>query len=221
MQALIIENDKIVIKLSCDGTQITKSNVYLLNFTFTIINFKTTCKTSQGNFILGKFLSFYYLFFLNLLYLYEGMFQIESECNSELKGALKELFKELKEIKFIEINGVNYQIEFKLGGDMKCLALLLGINAANAKFSCCWCHCNLKETVDLSAEWPISRSQALANIQYLANSNGYKYEHLINFIDFDNVVIDMLHLLLRITDRLYELILEKLTLFDKNDSIDI
>ena len=93
MQALIIENDKIVIKLSCDGTQITKSNVYLLNFTFTIINFKTTCKTSQGNFILGKFLSFYYLFFLNLLYLYEGMFQIESECNSELKGALKELFK--------------------------------------------------------------------------------------------------------------------------------
>ena len=75
----------------------------------------------------------------------------------------------------------------------------------------------MKETVDLSAEWPISRSQALANIQYLANSNGYKYEPLISFIDFDNVVIDMLHLLLRITDRLYELILEKLTLFDKND----
>ena len=78
---------------------------------------------------------------------------------------------------------------------------------------------NLKETVDITAEWPISRTQSIANIQFLAKVNGYIYEPILNFIDFDNVVIDMLHLLLRITDRLYELILEKLTLYDKNDSI--
>ena len=147
------------------------------------------------------------------------MFQIESECHSDLKGALKELLDELKEIKQLQINGKHYNLEMKLGGDMKCIALLLGLNAANAKHACCWCHCNLKETVDLTAEWPISRTQSTANIQYLAKENGYKYEPIIQFIDFENVVIDMLHLLLRITDRLYELILEKLTLFDRNDSI--
>ena len=69
-----------------------------------------------------------------------GMFQIELECHDDLKGALKEVLDELKEIKLMEINGKNYKIEMKLGSDMKCIAFLLGLNAANAKHACCWCH---------------------------------------------------------------------------------
>ena len=45
--------DKFIIKLSCDGTLITKSSVHLLNFTFTVVNQSNVCKTARGNYILG------------------------------------------------------------------------------------------------------------------------------------------------------------------------
>ena len=47
--------DSFTIKISCDGTIITRSKVNLLNVSFTIINDKKTCKTAFGNFILGGF----------------------------------------------------------------------------------------------------------------------------------------------------------------------
>lgn len=46
--------EKFIIKISCDGTIITKSKVNILNVSFTIINDKKSCKTAFGNFILGK-----------------------------------------------------------------------------------------------------------------------------------------------------------------------
>ena len=49
------ENNLFIIKLGCDGTIITKSNVHLLNFTFTLINNEKKCKTSHGNNILGMY----------------------------------------------------------------------------------------------------------------------------------------------------------------------
>ena len=149
------------------------------------------------------------------------MFRIESENHAELKNSLKELIEELKRIKNINIENVSYKIVFRLGGDLKALALLLGLNAANSSHACIWCHCNLKERVNLDKEWPISRSQSIAHIQSLAKKDGYKYDPIFDFLEFDEVVIDMLHLLLRITDKCYENLLEKITHFDKNDSISI
>ena len=43
------------IKISCDGTIVTRANVNILNLSFTIINDKKRCKTAFGNFILGMF----------------------------------------------------------------------------------------------------------------------------------------------------------------------
>ena len=149
------------------------------------------------------------------------MFQIDSESYEELKIALKELLQNCKKIKTIEINKVNYKIDMKLGGDMKCLALLMGINAANSKQACLWCKVDLKKPVDLKMQWKFSRSQKEASDSYKNNENGYKYEPIINFIDFYDVVIDMLHLLLRITDQLFLFLLEKLIKFDLNDSVNL
>jgi hypothetical protein len=50
----IIENEPLILKLGGDGTNITKANLKLLNFTFTCINEKNVAKTSKGNYILGK-----------------------------------------------------------------------------------------------------------------------------------------------------------------------
>jgi hypothetical protein len=46
--------DVFKLKISGDGTIITKSNVDLLNYTFTVINDVKTAKTSKGNYSLGK-----------------------------------------------------------------------------------------------------------------------------------------------------------------------
>ena len=49
------ETDKIILKLSGDGKCITRSNIEINNITFTVINDKDRCKTSLGNYILGKY----------------------------------------------------------------------------------------------------------------------------------------------------------------------
>lgn len=50
----LVKNDTFYLKFSGDGTNLTKSSVQLLNFTFTILNDKEMCKTSAGNYILGN-----------------------------------------------------------------------------------------------------------------------------------------------------------------------
>ena len=49
-----VENDTFSVKFSGDGTNITKTSVQLLNFTFTVLNDSDKCKTSSGNYILGN-----------------------------------------------------------------------------------------------------------------------------------------------------------------------
>ena len=50
----LVKNNTFMLKFSGDGTNITKTSVQLLNFTFTVLNEKEICKTSAGNYILGK-----------------------------------------------------------------------------------------------------------------------------------------------------------------------
>ena len=148
------------------------------------------------------------------------MFQIDSENYDELKAALKELLLKLDCVKTVDLNKKNYEVHMTLGGDMKCIALL-GINAANSKQACLWCIFDLKKPVDLDEKWPFSRSHDGANLKFQFNQDGYKHAPIIKFIEFNNVIIDILHLLLRITDQLFICLLENLIRFDLNDSIDI
>jgi len=48
------ETDKIILKLSGDGKSITRTNIEINNITFTVINDRDRCKTSVGNYLLGK-----------------------------------------------------------------------------------------------------------------------------------------------------------------------
>ena len=52
----------------------------------------------------------------------------ESDTVNELKIALTEVIDELKLLKEIVVDGIEYKIEFWLGGDLKFLALILGKN---------------------------------------------------------------------------------------------
>lgn len=50
--------------------------------------------------------------------------------------------------KTIKIESKSYDIEYFLGGDLKFLALVLGVNAATADYPCPWCESEKEKFVD-------------------------------------------------------------------------
>ena len=134
---------------------------------------------------------------------------------------MSEIAAELEQITSINIDGINYDIKKKLGGDLKNMAIIMGIVAANGKYACLWCHINLKETVVVENVYPIVRTQAEAIKNSSTKTLGYFNKPIFKFIEFEDVVIDMLHLHLRITDKLFDCLMEVMTCFDENDDIDL
>ena len=110
-------------------------------------------------------------------------------------------------------------------------AIMYGINSANSSKPCIWCKCDKKKFGDLNQEWSIvdkskgARCLTEAGQKCLEkkalDKQGYIKKPIIDFIDFDNCVIDLLHLFLRITDRLMDLLLGKIKKLDKNESSDL
>ncbi len=109
---LRIRNSHINIRLAGDGTQIG-SNLSVLNFTFGFLDEIKHKACTNPNSVTGNFSL--------------GMFCIKTEDYDDLKTALKEIVDELKVLKTIKIDGKMYTIELYLGGDLKFLALILGM----------------------------------------------------------------------------------------------
>jgi hypothetical protein len=153
------------------------------------------------------------------------MFQINGETYDQLKFCLKEILEQVKEIESINIDGKVFAIKKCFAGDLKFLATIFGINPANSDYPCLWCNCNLRNILDVNAVWPISRShkEALERIPLKTKDQrqGYVREPLVDFVPFDSVLIDTLHLLLRITDKLFDVLFKKFDSYDKSDSVNL
>ena len=76
------------------------------------------------------------------------MFQVQQENYDQIKGCLNQLLNDIKNINTVNINGEIFNIKKSIGGDLKFLASLYGINAANADHPCIWCKVNIKENID-------------------------------------------------------------------------
>ena len=113
--------EKIKIKLSGDGTDV--ANNKLLNICVSFPDFKG-CNTAHGNYTLG-------------------IFEIEKENYDSLKIALKEILVNLKTFKQVVVNGKSFEIDWYLGGDMKFVCIVLGLdgNFTHGKSPCPWCTC--------------------------------------------------------------------------------
>ena len=102
---------------------------------------------------------------------------------------------------------------------MKFLLIMYGLNAANSTFACLWCKCpSDKFYVINHNKWTISdtmkgaRCLKEAHNKYNPKSKdscGYQKEPL-SPIEFVRAVIDMLHMWLRITDKLEDKLVEKI-----------
>ncbi len=175
---IIIKNNTINIRLAGDGTNVAK-HFTVLNFTFGFLdsfkegaldNGTLDANTALGNFILGKY-------------------HIKKECYADLKIALKELSEKLSELKEIQLDGIRYKIEFWLGGDLKFISLVTGINAASSNYPCPWCILHKNQFSNNSFDHSINR--ILSGSEY-----GQLHEPV------ENIIPDVLHMFMRITDKL-------------------
>jgi len=143
------------------------------------------------------------------------MFEIIKENYDELSASLSDLLQLLDNLKSIEINGIKFKIEYFFSSDYKMLLNLYGHKGANSKESCFWCQKNLKEIPNVDEDLLITR-----NLKESYILEGHQ-PRIIKFIEYKNCVVDLLHLLLRVSDHLFELLIAKLIKIDNNSGGDI
>ena len=120
---------------------------------------------------------------------------------------------------------VTYSIQYFLGGDMKFLALVCGIDSTTCTHSCIWCKCPKEERHNMKLKWSITDTQKgartveeMTTLSKLRknNKNRYNcsYQPIFSFIPIHRVVIDTLHSFLRITDVLINLLIRDIRILD-------
>jgi hypothetical protein len=180
------------IKFTGDGFKRSR-NMILFNFNFCIINDVNNCKNPEGHFSIG-------------------LFKIQSENHAYLEDALKTVLKEIEMIESIEIEGQEHKVVKYLSGDLKFLALFMGVMSANSNYPCVWCKCSKRDFKDLTRDFSIIEKQKNARFleeAYELSKNqlfGYKTIPMAKCFPFHFVIIDILHLFLRISDTLIALL---------------
>ena len=75
------------------------------------------------------------------------------EKYTTLKASLSQFFHEVNELiskGTITVDGQDVKLEFFLGGDMKFLLMIMGINSATADYACLWCKIHKDDRWDTS-----------------------------------------------------------------------
>jgi hypothetical protein len=153
-------------------------------------------------------------FLSNIFVYFKGCFQIMQENYDEVNASLTGLINMLRVLQNITINEINFAIKFYLSCDYKQLRILYGQKSSNALFGCVYCRKNLRTRPDFNENLTINRT-LLDPIQE------DERPPIIDFIDFKDTIIDVLHLFLRTTDILFKLLFNKLTDLDQNNGPNI
>lgn len=106
---------------------------------------------------------------------------------------------------------------FFLGGDYKFFLMIMGLNSATADYACLWCEIHKQFRWDTSKDLLFYNKEPLKRImdrikdlcQCKSSNFGCINLPLIN-IDLDHVVPEELHLLLRVTDRTLENVVDEM-----------
>ncbi|PKY53560.1 hypothetical protein RhiirA4_547717 [Rhizophagus irregularis] len=133
------------------------------------------------------------------------------EDYNSLSNAMTQFCHDLRNLKEgLVIDNVKWNFQFYFSSDWKFLAICLGFNSAHSKNFCPWCTIDKSQQGDLSKEWKISKE-----IDKLVEQNNYYKGHirkpLFDMIPLNHWVPDELHVMLRITDRLWSLVIAELT----------
>ena len=198
------------VKLTGDGTRIARG-FSIVNFAFTILE-EGRAQSVLGNHVIA---------ILKIAESYE-----------ELLAGVQDICEEAKDLEVISIKEKVYKIIifWFLGGDLKFLATVCGLDSANAEYACIWCKCPKIQRFDMTLQWSITDInkgartiiiQEISEKAKLPKKSKLRYncsETLIfSFIPIERVVIDHLHLFLRISDVLINLLIRNLQVIDGID----
>ena len=201
-----LKNESTVkVKITGDGTQVSRS-MHVLVLVFTSLDGNENPNSPSGNHVIAMFNA--------------------AEKYEYLSGAVKNIANEIQSTQSITIDGHEFNIEFYLGADIKYLEICLGIKAANAKYSCIWCKCPADERHDTSQSWSSVEDggRTMEEIQCLAlgkstQKYGCIHQPLFPIIPLNRVIPDILHLFLRITDILINLLIQELRRMDAIENL--
>ncbi|RHZ71616.1 hypothetical protein Glove_256g128 [Diversispora epigaea] len=183
-------NPIIHLRISGDGRNVGRKIKHVM-ITFMILNHESHHHNSDYHYTIA---------------LYPG-----TEKYDTLKFILNPFIEELHSLKKdeLEITGILWKFELYFSSDWKFLAICLGLNGPTSKYFCPWCLCSKNQIGDLSKDWCIEKNMDEIFKNY-NNINGHISSPLFCMIPIDNIVFDELHVLLRITDRLWELVLSEI-----------
>ncbi|KAJ8033035.1 hypothetical protein HOLleu_23158 [Holothuria leucospilota] len=197
------ENNTITVKLAGDGTWIGK-HIHVVNVTCAIIN-EGTANSPHGNYP---------------LVIYRG-----SESYSVLKEQLSSVVEVTETFCAFSYGKVTYDISYCIGGDYKFLLCISGLKSASSKYPCLYCKLEKSKFWDKNA---VAANRTVEEIISLSQKSSNPYaccnEPIFTSIPLDRIYIDLLHLFLRISDRLLnQLILEmqRLDSISKNSQVNI
>ena len=197
-QLKLNSGETIQVKLTGDGTNIAK-HLHVVNFAFTLINEGSLALSPFGNHSLA-------------------ILQVPEDYSS-LLGSLSDIVGEVSELTSVTINESEHQIEYFVGGDMKFLAIVCGIDAANSNFSCVWCKCPSVDRWDMSKQWSAFDSEKGARTiseieEYCKRPKAKRFgchsNPIFKCVPIDHHIIDSLHLFLRVSDVLINLLIQDL-----------
>ncbi len=199
---------EIIIKISADGTVISR-NIKVINVVFSIINEKTKATTASGTYLLG-------------------IFPYKKESNDEIQKWLPIIWDKLKNLKKITINSNEFAITYIFCSDYKMMLNVLGMKQANSVQPCIWCESgqndlhmkgttrkeillnnsnNLNQDIDLFDDDDIIDDHFYNE---RVSNNHSQTNRLLKEITLENFVVDILHLFLRITERLGHCLIQEM-----------
>ena len=200
-------HNKLRVKLSGDGTNVGK-HLHVINVTVTILEEGSQAMSAEGNHLIAV---------IKVPEKYDHLFV-----------ALGDIRNEVETLSHISVGQEIFNIEWFLGGDWKFLACICDLGAAHATTPCIWCKCPLYDHYDGTKTWSLldlsKGARTIAEIQELVTKKcqaslkfNVKHAPLFPSIPLDHVIIDPLHLFLRVCDNLINLLILQLR---REDAID-
>jgi hypothetical protein len=213
----IFENERIKVKLSADGTNISK-NIKILNVIFSIINEDLKAATASGS----------YLF---------ALAPYEKENYDQIAPLMSRTWDLIKGLSNVEINNVVKYIDLFVCADYKMNLNLAGLKMANSLEPCLYCTASKRHLHKLADKRKVMVNATLTKLEngkkiceildedfydialydYIIDENDSQWIHsdkMLIKLPINRFIIDLLHLFLRISDKLFSNLIEKIKTID-------
>ena len=200
------KNEPMRVKISCDGAKMSRSANFMI-LSFSLLQTGDLVMSSKGNRTIG---------------IVNG-----PESYDTLKDSFSELFKEINEVNKqgkIKDGDNEIPVDLFLGGDYKFLLMVMGLSGATSDYSCLWCRIHKHIRWDMSKPLDYYHEKINRSIEDILENNkkaecSCKNKPLLE-IEVYHIILDELHLMLRISDRLLENLIKEVMEKDGKEDFD-